>query len=576
MSEPPQRTDTGVLREALIIATLTAIGAMLRLWSLGRLGLVHFDEGIYAMAGLWVFSPKGVGELESVIAYAPPGFPFLVGLSYSLLGVSDVSAILVSILAGTLTIPAIGWLAYRSFGPGAGAAAAAFAALSGPHIAFSRMALTDTSFLLSWILAIGMGQRFLERPGFSRAATLGLAVGVAQLFKYNGWIAGVMVALSAASWAVLHPDERAARNQFALWGWGLLAAMVATVVYWPWFRFVESHGGYAALLAHHGSYLGGISSWPGHAIVQLEQDRALSGGIRWLTFGGLVGAISLQVALGALRPGSRSRARDLVVALSLPALGTFILGAGFGALIWMTAFGSSGMRSATKAAFVLGVGWAAMAVLTPFYHPYARLLLPFQAFSALLLAGAFGILRDNLERLGAIDRRSMWGVSGRLLCLAAGLWIGPLLFAFLSTYWNTARGISEVLEPSDSLRTACRTIASDLPKDLNALRVYARPPVTFYLSGTAPVSPRPTLDLLIEHGDPNTWALLDDAMVRQGAGVKGRVAEANNHWGLVREVPTTLNVPTLLDIDPSAAVRAKPGRSAPLLLFRPKTSGAVR
>ena len=178
------------------------------------------------MAGTWVFSPKGLAGLDpKVISYAPPGFPFLVGLAYGLLGESDVAAILVSIVAGTLTIPIVGWLGYRTFGRGAGAAASAFAALSGPHIAFSRMALTDCSFLLFWLLAIGLGQRFLEKPGFPRAIALGLAVGVAQLFKYNGWIAGVVVALSAGMWAIVRLEDRAVKSQRAVWGWGLLAAI---------------------------------------------------------------------------------------------------------------------------------------------------------------------------------------------------------------------------------------------------------------------------------------------------------------------------------------------------------------
>ena len=190
------------------------------------------------------------------------------------------------------------WLARRTFGPGAGAAAAAFAALSGPHIAFSRMALTDASFLLFWLVAIGLGQRFLERPNPARAVSLGLAVGLAQLFKYNGWISGVIVAASAVVWLLFHPREWRTRSMAATWGWGLLAAIVAAVVYWPWFRFVESHGGYAALLAHQRSYLGGLSSWPGHWSLQLAQERFLSGGPVWLACAGLAAALAMLISTG--------------------------------------------------------------------------------------------------------------------------------------------------------------------------------------------------------------------------------------------------------------------------------------
>ena len=67
------------------------------------------------------------------------------------------------------------------------------------------MALTDASFLLFWLVAIAMGQRFLERPNPARAVSLGLAVGLAQLFKYNGWISGAIVVATAVIWLLFHP-----------------------------------------------------------------------------------------------------------------------------------------------------------------------------------------------------------------------------------------------------------------------------------------------------------------------------------------------------------------------------------
>ena len=198
--------------------------------------MIHFDEGIYALAGLWSLSPRGLASIDpTVISYAPPGFPVLVGLSYLVFGVRDLAAILVSICAGTLTIPVAAWLSRRTFGPGAGGAAAAFTALSGPHIAFSRMALTDASFLLCWLTSIGMGQRFLERPNAARALFLGLAVGLSQLFKYNGWISGAIVAATAVVWLLFHPGEWRTRSMAGTWGWGLFAVIVAAIVYWPWF-----------------------------------------------------------------------------------------------------------------------------------------------------------------------------------------------------------------------------------------------------------------------------------------------------------------------------------------------------
>ena len=226
-----------------------------------------------------------------MIAYAPPGFPFLVGLSYFVLGVGDLSAILVSIVAGPLTIPAVAWLARRTFGSGAGGVAAAFAALSGAHVAFSRMALTDASFLLFWVLALIQGQRFLERPGAVRAVLLGLAVGAAQLFKYNGWLAGVnrrAVGRLLAGHFILANGGPARRRPPG--AGASLAALVAAIVYWPWFAFVQSHGGYGALLAHQRGYLGGLA--PGPAISRPSSRRHVHFPAEpiWLASAGLAAA----------------------------------------------------------------------------------------------------------------------------------------------------------------------------------------------------------------------------------------------------------------------------------------------
>ena len=91
------------------------------------------------------------------------------------------------------------------------------------------------------------------------------------------------------------------------------------------------------------------------------------------------------------------------------------------------------------------------------------------------------------------------------------------------------------------------------------------------------VYPQPDLEHLLATGDPRSWALLDMAMVRQQRGARERSCRIDRAAGtVVREIPTTLNLPTLLDIDPSAATSGAGDRSAPLLLLRPKPSGEAR
>ncbi len=574
MTPNAPRPDSERTREILVVVAFTLIGGVLRLWSPGRLGLGHFDEGIYALAGLWIASPHGLLGLDpTVIPYAPPGFPILVGLSYIGLGVADLSAILVSVAFGTLTIPAAAWLARRSFGRGAGAAAAAFAALSGSHIAFSRMALADASFLLFWLLAIGLGQRFLERPNPTRAVALGLAVGVAQLFKYNGWLSGVIVASTAALWFPIYPGPGRWRGAAATWGWGCAAVLVAAVVYWPWFHFVEAHGGYGALLAHHRSYLGGWSTWPVQLSLQLGQARALSGGPAWLGCGGLAAALGMSIVAGDHGIERRFLPRILVEMLCLgtvcvvPHLAYWIPLVGIPAVIVY------GGGMASKPVWVLGVCWVILSVLTPFYHPYARLWLPLEALGWFFLAGAFVVIRSRVEVAG---RRGDRGVD-LLPWLAIPCLVGGGVMAVTGA-WPWSQGSRGVLEPSDSLRRACRSLLADLPGRVRDLRAYVRPPVTFYLGTTGRVAlrPQPGLEGFLEQGSPSTWVVLDTAMTRQSGVTAKELDRYLARWVVVDEFPTSLNLPTLLDVDPSAAGRPMRDRTADLRMLRPRGAGEVR
>jgi dolichyl-phosphate-mannose-protein mannosyltransferase len=575
MTSKPPRLHLGLSREVLVVMALTFVGAVVRLWAPGRLGLTHFDEGIYALAGLWCFSPRGLAGIDpTVISYAPPGFPILVGWSYVVLGVNDLAAIVVSACAGTLTIPLSAWLARRNFGPGAGGAAAAFAALAGPHIAFSRMALTDASFLLFWLAAIGLGQRFLDRPNLARATVLGGAVGLAQLFKYNGWIAGAIVALSALVWTALHRADRRSRSMAATWGWGLLAAVVAAVVYWPWFAFVDSHGGYAALLAHQRSYLGVFSSWPDHLLLQLAQSDFLSGGPIWLACTAVVAVLGMSISRGDVTLRAGHVPRLLLLSAGLAALRLL---PGFSWWVAVIVIFAGILRKGdleTKSGYLLCVAWSVLSVLTPFYHPYARLWLPIEAIGWLMMAGAVVGVRSSVEVAGRGTRWTWSKKSDPLPWFA----LCCFFFAAITSGFQHKKPHMSLLSPSDSLREASGAVLSGLPKDMKELRVYARPPVLFYLTiaGDIPLRRQPDLAHLLEPRNPNSWALLDQALIRQENIPKNEMDRRLAGWEVFREIPTMLNAPTLLDIDPAAARAEVIDARAPICLLRPVRMEDVR
>ncbi|WP_168221634.1 ArnT family glycosyltransferase [Aquisphaera giovannonii] len=570
---------TALRREVLWIAAATVVGAALRLQGLPRLGFVHFDEGIYAMAGLWPFRTAGLAGLDpSVIPYAPVGFPFLVGLFDMALGPGDAAAILASIVAGVLTIPAAGWLARRTFGPGAGAAAATLVALSCFHVSFSRMALTDATFLLAWVLGLALAGRFLERPGFGNAMGLGAGVGAAQLVKYNGWLLGAAVIAVAAA-ELADPRARSDRRRLrAVWGFGAMAAVVAAAIYAPWFRFVDAHGGYGSLLAHHRSYMGGVGSWMVHLGLQFEEADALSGGWTWRLAGyGAAALASLAIAL----PRSRASWREPAW-LGLGLLGAVVLPR----FLWPA---SASMLPAswrdTPAARLLAAAWLMLTVLTPFYHPYARLWLPLLLLCWVLVAGLVARALRAAGQGGARPVREILGVSlrgrsarGRVafalfFVLVAAIVAPDLVPRPLAA--RPPRGLGP-WDPSDSLRVAVREALPSVPAGVPSLRVLARPAAFYYIGGRISAQLEPGLSTLLEPERSGRWALVDAAMLDQEGDREAALASLLERWDVVGEFPARLNLPTLLDRDPLAARRPsiESAASVPLWLLRPRMPGA--
>jgi 4-amino-4-deoxy-L-arabinose transferase-like glycosyltransferase len=565
--------NLGRSREVAAITLLTIAAAVIRAWSLGRLGLVHFDEGIYALAGLWSLSPRGLQTIDPTsIAYSPPGFPILIGLSYLWFGISDTSAILVSIIFGAATIPLVGWISLRTFGCGAGAAAAALAAFSALHISFSRMALTDASFLFVFLLALGQGQRFIERPNLLRAAFLGVSVGVAQLFKYNGGIAGIIVALAVAFGQIVSRKEQRTRTVCAMWGWGLFAILAAALVYWPWFQFVESHGGYRLLLAHQRGYMSGISTWIDHWSQQLAQAKVLSGSQRWRSSVGIVAVLGLLFGSSDRR---RTPIRWPLLLIEVSGLTSLCVVPNFewwAPLGWIAFMVIRRINSATPAMLVLGVGWLLLSIMTPFYHPYARLWLPLHAFGCIVIGGLFAGASSWLEATDLSPRperktRLNPGLGCTAVCISA------LAIALTSALRAGSDRFPSVFAPTDSLRVACRAIAQALPREVNDLRFFGRPALAYYLSLESRINlhSQPDLDHLLKPAGSTTatWCLLDSALLRQNGIGSDEVSKMTRHWATVRNIPTHLNLPTLLDIDPGSTYRRSIDVTASLLLLRP-------
>lgn len=365
------------------LAAILACAFALRLGPPGSIGIDHFDEGVYAAAGeSLAASVPNLSIDPGVIAYGPPlvaisiaVFEFLIG------GPSDFAAVMPGILFGTLAAFLAWRLARLAFSTTTAIAAAALVATSGMAIAFSRSALTESVFMVTWLFAMLAGARFLNTPGPKGSLLLGLGVGLAQLAKYNGGMTGLIVAITALLDFLIVP--RGTPRNFSLFRrrivWGIVAAGIAAVIYAPWFQFVEAHGGYRALLRHHGGYVDGPGRWVANLRLQLAQG--------WVLQAQPIAVVCVAAMLIALRrsQGARAMPEELASIAGLAALPNAPLFAGLISTrrVW---------REGDTTARMIVVWLLTMTLTTPLYHPYARLWIPAHLASLLLAAhGVFGL-----------------------------------------------------------------------------------------------------------------------------------------------------------------------------------------
>ena len=357
-----------------------------------------------------------------------------------------------------------------------------------------------------------------------------------------------------------------------------MAALVAAMVYWPWYQFVESHGGYSALVAHQRSYLGGFSSWPSHWMVQLDQAAALSGGPFWLGCGGIAASVGMLWSVGDFRATGLNLFRILVEAISLSAMCLIPVVSWWVCLFWLAIALFQRKGIGTLPSYLLLAGWVTLSVLTPFYHPYARLWLPVQALGWIIMGGVFVSVRTSVEIAGR-GCRWTWNLASDPLPWFASVCILSGVSDAISSDWTREAAPLRLLEPSDSVRLACRATQKEIPRDVKSLRVFARRPVIFYLAlgGGVTVFPQPDLNHLLEQGgDRTSWALLDMALMRQDNMSEEDLSRSLVDWVVVRDIPTTLNMATLLDIEPAAARSGTLNVLASLRLLRPRRAGEVQ
>ncbi|MFN9718192.1 MAG: ArnT family glycosyltransferase [Planctomycetota bacterium] len=238
--------------EWIVVGAFLTIGTILRCWHLDRECVEHFDEGVYSSI-LWydgVYGPT----YPAREFFAPPGLPTMIEVASWIPGASRMAPFLPSICFGIGSIILFWWIGRTWFGTAAGVVLAATVAMSDFHIQYSRMALTDVPTLFWIVLAVAMGALAIDRQSLKVAAAAGFCCGIAWWIKYTGWLPLAIVGSGAALWWIRsgrqRTDVRALKTLMIV---GLML-VTAFATFAPWWIQLQSIGGYSAITAHHRSF----------------------------------------------------------------------------------------------------------------------------------------------------------------------------------------------------------------------------------------------------------------------------------------------------------------------------------
>lgn len=534
----------GVL-EVVLLALAVGAGLALRSWHLGDVGLTHFDEGVYAFTGLGTADPSQARRFfPDQQKFSPPVYFSLVALA-NLMGLQpERSPFIVNVLMGTLTIPVVWALTRRWFGPVAAAATAWLVALSEFHVLMSRSALTDVTFALAFLVALGAVLSALERGTRGSAVLAGVLVGIAWNTKYHGWFALVVGAMViVAQWRLQHADNAWLRLAIRQW---LLMSVVAGLCYLPWTIYIQSQAaGSSGWAAYFATMLG--LDWFGNLWRQVQQQAYLEGPWSRASVPLAIGAAQLVALRGATAFPSWLLPVGCVAALLVGSAGSAVA-------LALVALWRSWQRGMTGASWLLGGVVLLWFVMAPIYHPYFRLLLPFTLVTC-VLAGS------GLARL---DMPATRGRGGRvaLVSLAGALLVGMVTLRRPdpSDPWRPTRGLPDAAAAIDA------AIPPGVP-----VSVLGEPALAFYLHQRGhPSFERTILEAL--DSLPESRYVVAGIYLRRAPRLRERFLARGDRFELLDRFPAgrPSDLRLLDDFRPDTASRwmVNPDSTYDLLLYR--------
>ncbi len=342
----------------LIFALLAFVAVFAwRARGIDRAGLVHYDEGVYAVTAEAVRDDRGVAEFHPQQAlHAPPLYPWCAGTLARLARMPATEAMIWWSLATGAAAVALIFLGVRRSGSVAAAAAGAFLAAADESLAlWSRSGMTDAFFAAALVVAVVIYAAAESRRSLPLAAVFGLAAGCAENVKYVGWLVVVAAALGAVP-RFLHVARDERRGIVSRL---LTAAVVAWLCRLPWALSLAGTATDAAAIAG-------------------QHDRFIDASHWWRSF-------VAQCGYHALDRGVFARAAATL------AVGTVV-------------FVPRLRRRAAADPFLATTAAAAALwfVLVPVYHPYPRLMVPFLTFAYATTGGVIAFAGPKLRAIAVV------------------------------------------------------------------------------------------------------------------------------------------------------------------------------
>ncbi|MEN6480328.1 MAG: glycosyltransferase family 39 protein [Anaerolineales bacterium] len=162
----------------------------------------HDDEGVFALTAKALYD--GQALYRDVWFNYPPGYAQYLALLYRLFGYSLTVARVGSLLAGLLTLGAVGLMARRVWGAGAALGAMLLLATVPHFVVVSSAALAEVPALGLATLGVALAVIYLQRGRWPWLVGSGLALALALLIKPTVWPALAAPAL-AIVWVARRP-----------------------------------------------------------------------------------------------------------------------------------------------------------------------------------------------------------------------------------------------------------------------------------------------------------------------------------------------------------------------------------